>query len=96
MYTAGGSPNGVFLPMFPDADPTKMQAGARRREQRLDRDEPEPVPDRLGSDHRGGTPDPSIYNAGNTVLRTNALSLGIAPGGVSVNMSTGTRRLRAV
>ncbi len=33
---------------------------------------------------------PSIYNAQNTVLRTNALSLGIAPGGVSVNMSTGT------
>jgi hypothetical protein len=32
----------------------------------------------------------AAYSAGNTVLRTNALSLGIAPGGVSVNMSTGT------
>jgi hypothetical protein len=35
-------------------------------------------------------PLPFNYNAPNTVLRTNALHLAIAPGGVSVNMSTGT------
>ena len=57
------------------------------------------VPSRTRSRSRlrppGGFTHPS-NNAQNTVLRTNALSLGIAPGGVSVNMSTGTRRLRAV
>ena len=92
VYTAGGSPNGV-LPA--GQVPGRRQPGQhpgrrRRRRQRLDRYEPEPVPDRLGSDDRGGTPDRLDYNAADTVLRTNALSLGIAPGGVSVNMSTGT------
>ena len=51
---------------------------------------PNPFPTGSAPTTSGGTPDPSIYNAQNTVLRTNALSLGIAPGGVSVNMSTGT------
>ncbi len=89
VYTAGGSPNGVFLPISPDGDPTALQAGGVVGNNDCDRHEPEPVPDWFGSDTRWH-PDPSIYNAQDTVLRTNALSLGIAPGGVSVNMSTGT------
>ena len=77
--------------MFPDGDPT-AHSGRRRSSVTTTGSAPNPNPFPTGSapTTAGGTPDPSIYNAQNTVLRTNALSLGIAPGGVSVNMSTGT------
>lgn len=90
VYTTGGSPNGVFLPVFPDGDPTNIQAGGVIGNNDWIGTNPNPFPTGSAPTTAGGTPDPSIYNAQNTVLRTNALSLGIAPGGVSVNMSTGT------
>jgi hypothetical protein len=90
VYSAGGSPNGVFLPIFPDGDPTNIQAGGVVGNNDWIGPNPNPFPTGSAPTTAGGTPDPSIYNAQNTVLRTNALSLAIAPGGVSVNMSTGT------
>ncbi len=90
VYTTGGSPNGVFLPVFPDGDPSNLNAGAIVGNNDWIGTNPNPFPTGSAPTTAGGTPDPSIYNAQNTVLRTNALSLGIAPGGVSVNMSTGT------
>jgi len=90
IYTSGGSPSGGFLPVFPDGDPSNIQAGAVVGNNDWVGTNPNPFPTGSAPTTAGGTPDPSIYNAQNTVLRTNALSLGIAPGGVSVNMSTGT------
>ncbi len=71
-------------------DPTNIQAGGVVGNNDWIGTNPNPFPIGSAPTTSGGTPDPSIYNAQNTVLRTNALSLGIAPGGVSVNMSTGT------
>ncbi len=53
---------------------------------------PNPFPTGSAPTNSGNpaAPLPFDYNAANTVLRTNALHLAIAPGGVSVNMSTGT------
>ncbi len=90
VYNAGGSPNGVFLPVFPDGDPSNLQAGGVVGSNDWIGTNPNPFPTGSAPTTSGGSPDPSIYNAQNTVLRTNALSLAIAPGGVSVNMSTGT------
>ena len=91
VYTAGGSPNGVVPAGVPGRrDPTNIQAGAVVGNNDWIGTNPNPFPTGSAPTTAGGAPDPSIYNAQNTVLRTNALSLGIAPGGVSVNMSTGT------
>ena len=76
--------------MFPDGDPSNLKSGAIIGNNDWIGTNPNPFPTGSAPTTAGGTPDPSIYNAQNTVLRTNALSLGIAPGGVSVNMSTGT------
>jgi len=53
---------------------------------------PNPFPTGSAPTNSGNPSAPLPYNTNvaNTVLRTNALHLGIAPGGVSVNMSTGT------
>ena len=53
---------------------------------------PNPFPTGSAPTNSGNpsAPLPYNYNAANTILRTNALHLKIAPGGVSVNMSTGT------
>ena len=53
---------------------------------------PNPFPTGSAPTNSGNpaAPLPFNYNVANTVLRTNALHLAIAPGGVSVNMSTGT------
>jgi hypothetical protein len=91
VYTAGGSPNGAFLPIkggnAPSSNnPDNIQAGGVTGNNDWIGTNPAPFP-------TGSAPLPTgngQYNAANTVLRTNALSLGIAPGGVSVNMSTGT------
>jgi hypothetical protein len=89
VYTAGGSPNGVFLPVkgAPSVNnPDNIQAGGVTGNNDWIGTNPNPFP-------TGSAPDTygvDYGNAGDTVLRTNALSLGIAPGGVSVNMSTGT------
>lgn len=87
VYTAGGSPNGVFLPIkaAPSVNnPDNIQAGGVTGNNDWIGTNPNPFPS-------GSAPtSPMGYNARDTVLRTNALSLGIAPGGVSVNMSTGT------
>ncbi len=90
VYNAGGASNGAFLPVFPGTDPSAIQAGGVIGNNDWIGTNPNPFPVGSAPTTSGGTPDPSIYNAQNTVLRTNALSLGIAPGGVSVNMSTGT------
>ena len=90
VYTAGGSPNGVVPAGVPRRGSDKLTAGAVVGNNDWIGTNPNPFPTGSAPTTAGGTPDPSIYNASNTVLRTNALSLGIAPGGVSVNMSTGT------
>ena len=53
---------------------------------------PNPFPTGSAPTNSGNPAAPLPYNTSvaNTVLRTNALHLAIAPGGVSVNMSTGT------
>jgi len=53
---------------------------------------PNPFPTGSAPTNSGNPAAPLPYNTNtaNTVLRTNALHLKIAPGGVSVNMSTGT------
>jgi len=92
VYSAGGAPNGVFLPVFPDGDPSNIQAGGVVGNNDWIGTNPNPFPTGSAPTNSGNpaAPLPFNYNAQNTVLRTNALSLGIAPGGVSVNMSTGT------
>ena len=82
--TAGGGPSGVFLPIRPGVDaPSQIQTGAITGDN--DWVGPNAVPFPGGS-----APVGPAATAGSTVLRTTALSLGIAPGGVAVNMSTGT------
>ena len=87
VYTSTGSPNGVWLPVkaAPSVNnPDNIQAGGVTGNNDWIGTNPNPFPS-------GSAPtSPMGYNARDTVLRTNALSLGIAPGGVSVNMSTGT------
>ena len=84
VVTAGGSPSGVFLPIRPGVDaPTELRAGGLTGDN--DWIGPNTTPFPVGSAPVGLT-----SAAASTVLRTAALSLGIAPGGVSVNMSTGT------
>ncbi len=84
VVTVGGAPSGVFLPVRPGVDaPSRIQAGGITGNN--DWIGPNMTPFPSGSAPAGLTSD-----AASTVLRTTALSLGIAPGGVSVNMSTGT------
>lgn len=90
VYTIGGSPNGVFLPIHAGIDnPLNIQAGGVIGNNDWIGPNPHPFPS--GSIPGTGNGSPTTYGgAADTVLRTTALSLGIAPGGVSVNMSTGT------
>ena len=88
VYTSGGSPNGVFLPVFPGGDnpSTSIQAGGVVGNNDWIGTNPNPFP----SGSAPSTYGTDYGNAADTVLRTNALSLAIAPGGTSVNLSTGT------
>lgn len=90
VYTIGGSPNGVFLPIHAGVDnPLNIQAGGVIGNNDWIGPNPHPFPS--GSAPGTGNGSPTTYGgAADTVLRTSALSLGIAPGGVSVDMSTGT------
>ena len=92
MYTNGGSPNGVFLPILRTGIRRRLQAGGVVGNNDWIGTNPNPFPTGSAPTNSGNpaVPLPFNYNAQNMVLRTNALSLGIAPGGVSVNMSTGT------
>ncbi len=90
--TIGGVPIG-YVPDFPGVDAIdKIQTGGVVGDNDWIGTNPNPFP--LGSaptnSGNQSAPLPFNYNAANTVLRTNALHLKIAPGGVSVNMSTGT------
>lgn len=90
VYTIGGSPSGVFLPIHAGIDnPLNIQAGGVIGNNDWIGPNPHPFPS--GSIPGTGNGSPTTYGgAADTVLRTSALSLGIAPGGVSVDMSTGT------
>jgi hypothetical protein len=94
VYSVGGSPNGVFLPVLSGGgDPYNINAGGVIGNNNWIGTNPNPFPTGSAPTTGSGAPtsSPASYgNARDTVLRTNALSLGIAPGGVSVNMSTGT------
>ena len=100
VYSMGGSPNGVHLPIHTGVDdPNNIKAGGVVGNNDWIGSNPNPFPTgsapTTGSGLQnnpttGGAPA-SYGNAADTVLRTNALSLGIAPGGISVNMSTGTQ-----
>jgi hypothetical protein len=84
VVTAGGSPSGVFLPIRPGVDaPQNIQTGALTGNNDWVGPGTDPFP-------AGSAPAGLDSSAVNTVLRTAALSIGIAPGGVAVNMSTGT------
>ncbi len=84
VVTAGGAPSGVFLPLRPGVDaPSRIQAGGITGNNDWIGPNTSPFP-------AGSVPGGMTSGAASTVLRTTALSLGIAPGGVSVNMSTGT------
>ena len=84
VVTAGGAPSGVFLPVRPGVDaPSRIQAGGITGNNDWIGPNTSPFPS-------GSVPGGMTSGAASTVLRTTALSLGIAPGGVSVNMSTGT------
>ena len=84
VYTPGGAPSGVYLPIFPgEDDPGRILAGGVIGANDWIGPNPDPFP-------TGSAPGGATSNAADTVLRTNALALGVAPGGVSVNMSTGT------
>ncbi len=84
VYTPGGAPSGVYLPVYPGVDdPGRILAGGVVGGNDWIGPNPNPFP-------TGFAPGGAVSNAADTVLRTNALSLGVAPGGVSVNMSTGT------
>ncbi len=93
VYTSGGSPSGVFLPINAGVDdPANLQAGGVIGNNDWIGLNPNPFPTGSAPTNSGNpaAPTPFNYNAANTVLRTTVLSLGIAPGGVSVDMSTGT------
>lgn len=84
VVSAGGAPNGVFLPVRPGVDaPSRIKAGAITGNNDWIGPNTNPFP-------AGSAPTGLTSAAANTVLRTAALRLGIAPGGVAVNMSTGT------
>ncbi len=84
VVSAGGAPNGVFLPVRPGVDaPSRVQAGGITGNNDWIGPNTNPFP-------VGSVPTGLSSGAANTVLRTAALRLGIAPGGVAVNMSTGT------
>ncbi len=97
--TIGGSPNGLHLGRYVGVDnPLNIQAGGVVGNNEWIGTNPNPFPTGSAPTNSGNpntysggpaAPLPFNYNASNTVLRTNALSLGIAPGGVSVDMSTG-------
>ena len=99
IYTAGGAPSGGFLPVYAgtDGNGTALRSGGVIGNNNWIGPNPSPFPTGSAPVSSGGSPtlgglyaNGQIYNAANTVLRTQALSLGIASGGVSVNMSTGT------
>ncbi len=84
IHTAGGTPGGAFLPLSPGVDdPSDLRSGGITGSNDWIGPNPSPFPG-------GSAPGGFTGAAAGTVLRTTALSLGIAPGGVSVNMSTGT------
>ncbi len=82
--TSGGNPSGAFLPVVAGVDdPSNISAGGITGSNDWVGPNSNPFP--VGSAPAGFT-----GSAASTVLRTTALSLGIAPGGIAVNMSTGT------
>ncbi|HMS61696.1 MAG TPA: hypothetical protein PKD63_05395 [Solirubrobacteraceae bacterium] len=90
--TIGGVPVG-YLPIFPGVDAIdRIQTGGVVGDNDWIGTNPAPFPTGSAPTNSGNpaAPLPFNYNAANTVLRTNALHLKVAPGGVSVNMSTGT------
>lgn len=86
------SPAG-FLPVFPGVDALdEIRTGAFTGNNEWIGPNGNPFPTGSAPTNSGNpaAPLPFNYNAANTVLRTNALHIGIAQGGLSVNMSTGT------
>jgi hypothetical protein len=82
-----------YLPNIPGVDALdRIQVGGVVGENNWIGLNPNPFPSGSAPTNSGNpaAPFPFNYNAPNTVLRTNALHLAIAPGGVSVNMSSGT------
>ena len=92
---SGTATNGGILPVYPGNDnPANIRAGGVIGDNEWVGPNTNPFPlggstPGTGTGTTGGTVG-SYGNAADTVLRTNALSLDIAPGGVAVNMSTGT------
>jgi len=82
--TSGGAPSGAFLPVSAGVDdPADIRAGGVTGSNDWIGPGSSPFP-------TGSAPGGFTGSAASTVLRTTALSLGIAPGGIAVNMSTGT------
>ena len=80
----GGAPSGAFLPVSAGVDdPADIRAGGVTGSNDWIGPGSSPFP-------VGSAPGGFTGSAASTVLRTTALSLGIAPGGIAVNMSTGT------
>jgi hypothetical protein len=80
-----GPPNG-FLPVYPSVERLdNLKVGSKVGDNEILGPVQNPFP--VGSTPGGFTQPPNVRD---TVLRTNALTLGIAPGGISVNQSTGT------
>jgi hypothetical protein len=82
-----------YIPDFPGVDALdRIQTGGFVGDNEWIGLNPNPFPTGSAPTNSGNpaAPLPFNYNAENTVLRTNALDLSIAPGGVSVNMSDGT------
>ena len=77
-----------FLPVFPGIDDPTGIIGGSYSTGNNDNVGPNPNPfPYLATTQPGGSP---TYNASDTVLRTNALSLSIAPAGIQVDGATGT------
>ena len=82
-----------YLPDFPGVDALdRIQTGGVVGDNDWIGLNPNPFPTGSAPTNSGNpsAPLPFNYNAANTVLRTNALDLSIAPGGISVNMHDGT------
>lgn len=81
--STGGAPLG-YLPVFPGVDAIdNVRTGGFVGHNDWIGPNPNPFP-------TGSAPGGASYGAQDTVFRTNALHLKIAPGGVSVDMSSGT------